>query len=141
MTETNNKPLNWSPDPDHSYQVTRRPDGGMHLIFHRLTPAVLDHWRAFALEHLLNSDRLTRNLYDLRAIPVVSKEAIHYAIEVNSDPAVRNLRVAVLVNTPATRQAVEQIAALSIPGGVELGIFDDPLEAETWLARPLTLLV
>jgi hypothetical protein len=39
------------------------------------------------------------------------------------------------------REAIQKISALTIPGGVEIGIFTDMEEAEAWLDRPLTLLV
>ena len=57
------------------------------------------------MEHLINSDRLTRNLYDLRLVPDISEEAIQYAIEVNSDPSTRNIRLAVVVATEAVRKS------------------------------------
>ncbi len=141
MSEIPTKPLNWSPDPDVGYEVVRRLDGGMHYTFTNLTHRTLVHWREFALEHLLNSDRLTRNLYDLRQLQSVSHEAIQYALEISSDPAARNVRTAVVVANTETLQAVEEIYALTIPGSVEMAIFTDLDEAETWLNRPLTQLV
>lgn len=65
MTEI--KPLHWQPKAGIGYSVTRRADGGMNLTFTDLSEATLADWREFAYEHLLGSDRLTRNLYDLRA--------------------------------------------------------------------------
>jgi hypothetical protein len=141
MSEFKPKPLNWSPTPGIGYQVSRRPDGGMNIQFSDVKPATLAHWREFALEHLLDSDRLTRNLYDLRQVENLPEEAIQYAIEVNNDPAVRNIRLAVVVADERVRQLVHQIAVLSTPGGVEMAIFTDLQEAETWLSRPLTLVV
>jgi hypothetical protein len=141
MSDVEMKPLNWTPAPDVGYTVTRRADGGMHYTFTDTKHATLEHWRAFALEHLMDSDRLTRNLYDLRQVNEISEEAIQYAIEVGSDPSARNIRLAVLVANEAVRDAIREVAALAPPGGVELGIFLDPEEAETWLDRPLTLLV
>jgi hypothetical protein len=140
MSQSEPKPLNWEPDPEVGYTVVRRPDGGMHYTFTDLTPATLVHWRKFALEHLLDSDRLTRNLYDLRQVKDVSEEAINYALEVSQDPSARNIRVAVVVANEKVRQAVGEIAALTNPGGVELAIFTDISAAEAWLSRPLTLL-
>jgi hypothetical protein len=140
MSQSEPKPLNWEPDPEVGYTVVRRPDGGMHYTFTDLTPATLLHWRKFALEHLLDSDRLTRNLYDLRQVKDVSEEAINYALEVSQDPSARNIRVAVVVANEKVRQAVGEIAALTNPGGVELAIFTDISAAEAWLSRPLTLL-
>lgn len=140
MSQSNPKPLNWTPDPDIGYTVVRRSDGGMHYTFTDLTPATLVHWRKFALEHLLDSDRLTRNLYDLRQVEEVSEEAINYALEVSQDPSTRNIRLAVVVANERVRQAVEEIAALTNPGGIEMAIFTDINAAEAWLSRPLTLL-
>jgi len=141
MTDLEIKPLNWEPDPEIGYTVTRRPDGGMTYVFSDAKPKTVQHWRDFALEHLINSDRLTRNLYDLRLVPEVSEEAVRYAIEVNSDPSTRNIRLAVVVANEAVRQALLEIEALTTPGGVELELFTDIAEAEAWLNRPLTLLV
>lgn len=135
------KPLNWTPVPGIGYTVSRRPDGGMHYIFTDLSHATLEHWRAFALQHLLDSDRLTRNLYDLRQVESVPAEAVQYALEVASDPSTRNIRLAVVVANDLVRDPIQEIAALSVPGGVELGIFTDIAEAEAWLDRSLTLLV
>ncbi len=141
MAEKEIKPLNWQAGPGIGYSVTRRADGGMAYVFNDVKPATIQHWREFALEHLINSDRLTRNLYDLRQIPQVSEQAIQYAIEVNSDPSTRNIRLAVVVASEAVRHALLQIEALTTPGGVDLAIFTDIDEAEEWLDRPLTLLV
>jgi hypothetical protein len=135
------KPLNWNPDPEIGYSVTRRSDGGMSYVFTDLKPATIRHWREFAMEHLLNSDRLTRNLYDLRLVPELSEQAIQYGIEVNSDPSTRNIRLAVVVASEAVRQALQEIEALTTAGGVDLAVFTDIDEAEAWLDRPLTLLV
>ncbi len=134
------KPLNWSADPNVGYSVSRRPDGGMNVRFSRLTPETLKHWREFALQHLLDSDRLTRNLYDLREIDSLSQEAVAYAVEVNNDPAVRNIHLAVVTENEQVTQAVHEIAALTT-GGVEMAIFKDIESAEAWLNRPLTLVV
>jgi hypothetical protein len=141
MSEMDIKPLNWNPDPEIGYSVTRRSDGGMSYVFTDLKPATIRHWREFAMEHLLNSDRLTRNLYDLRLVPELSEQAIQYGIEVNSDPSTRNIRLAVVVASEAVRQALQEIEALTTAGGVDLAVFTDIDEAEAWLDRPLTLLV
>ena len=141
MSETEPKPLKWSPTPGIGYTVSRRPDGGMNIQFSDVSQATLAHWREFALEHLLDSDRLTRNLYDLRQVENLPDEAIQYALEVNTDPGVRNIRLAVVVANEQVRHAVHQIAALSTPGGVEMAIFTDLQEAESWLDRPLTLVI
>jgi hypothetical protein len=135
------KPLNWTPKPGIGYSVERRPDGGMHYTFTDVSRETLTHWREFALEHLLESDRLTRNLYDLREVNEITQEAVDYAIEVNSDPSARNIRLAVVVATDEVREAIEKIPSLTTPGGVEFRIFTDISEAEEWLDRPLSLLV
>jgi len=141
MTESEIKPLNWKPDPNVGYTVARRPDVGMNYTFTDVSHATLMHWRDFALQHLYNADRLTRNRYDLRKIQQLTDEAINVAIEANSDPAARNIRLAVLVSSDAIRVALEEILALSSPTGVEMGIFEEEEEAEAWLNRPLTLVV
>lgn len=139
MSELETKPLRWSPEPGIGYQVQRRPDGGMNIVFKDISKATLEHWYKFANAHLMDSDRLTRNLYDLRDIAVLSDEAIEYAVDVNNDPSVRNIRLAVLVSSDQVRAGVNQIAALTTPGGVEMAVFEDLEAAEAWLSRPLTL--
>ncbi len=141
MTQENIKPLNWEPTPGIGYTVVRRADGGMHYTFTDLSHETLAHWHEFAGEHLLDSDRLTTNLYDLRQIDDIPKEAVDYAIEVNSDPSARNIRLAVVVISDEVRQAIEKIPSLTTPGGVEFGVFTDIKESEAWLDRPLTLIV
>ena len=100
------RPLNWIPKPGIGYTVARRADGGMTITFTDLSERTLSDWREFAFEHLMDSDRLTRNLYDLRDVPEIPEKAIKMAVEVNSDPSTRNLRVAVLVASEAARQAI-----------------------------------
>lgn len=141
MAEDELKPLNWKPEPNVGYTVVRRPDGGMYFTFRDLTPETLKHWREFSLQHLYDSDRLTRNLYDLRMIDQIPEQAIKVALEVNSDPAVRNIRLAVVVGNEGVRAAIRDIEDLTAPGGVEMGIFTDIQEAETWLDRPLTIII
>ncbi len=141
MSETNFKPLNWAPNPNIGYTVHRRSDGGMHYAFTDISKETLAHWRAFSLEHLMESDRLTRNLYDLRQIAEVPGEAINIAVELAGDPSARNIRLAVVVANEITRKSIEEIAALISPGGLEIGIFTDVDEAESWLNRPLTQVV
>jgi hypothetical protein len=141
MTAESAKPLNWTPMSGIGYSVERRPDGGMHYTFTDVSHETLSHWREFALEHLLGSDRLTRNLYDIRQVGEITKEAVDYAIEVNSDPSARNIRLAVVVANDAVRDAIERIPSLTTPGGVEFRIFTDIDEAEAWLDRPLSLMV
>jgi len=141
MTEEKLKPLNWEPVPGIGYTVVRRTDGGMHYTFTDVSHETLTHWHAFAVEHLLDSDRLTTNLYDLRQVVEITPEAVDYAIEVNSDPSARNIRLAVVVKNEEVRDAIVKIPSLTTTGGVDLQVFTDISEAETWLDRPLTLIV
>ena len=141
MADDEVKPLNWKPIPGIGYSVERRPDGGMYYTFTDVSHQTLAHWREFSMEHSLASDRLTRNLYDLRQVNEVTQEAIEYAVEVSSDPSTRNVRLAVVVANESVREAIEKIASLTTPGWMEIKIFTDIEDAETWLNRPLTLLV
>lgn len=141
MSEMEAKPLNWKPVPGVGYTVVRRPDGGMHFTFTDLSHKTLEHWRAFAIEHLIDSDRLTRNLYDLRQVDELPEEAIEYAVEVNTDPSVRNIRLAVVVANETVREAIRSIQFLTVPAGLEMAVFTGLDEAEAWLDRPLTLLL
>src|SRR5512143_3663309 len=135
---TDMKPLNWSPKPGIGMSVARRADGGMNLIFTDTSELTLKEWRDFALEHLLGSDRLTRNLYDLRAVKTISEHAVRTAVEVNSDPQARNIRLAVVVATETAAKAIRDIAALALPEtAAAVKIFTDLAEAEAWLSRPL----
>jgi hypothetical protein len=136
MTEP--KPLNWTPTPGIGYTVTRRPDGGMTVTFTDLSDATINHWHDFAMEHLLSSDRLTRNMYDLRQIKDIPEKAIHIAMEVNSDPAARNIRLAVVVNNEKLANAVREIYySVSPETSAAIKIFHEMDTAEAWLARPL----
>ena len=136
MVET--KPLNWKSEPGIGYSVVRREDGGMMLTFTDLSEATLRHWHDFALEHLLGSDRLTRNLYDLRAVNEIPEKAIRAAVEVNSDPSARNIRLAVVVASQKVADAIREVAALALPEtAAAIKIFTDINEAENWIARPL----
>jgi len=140
MTEI--KPLYWKPEPGIGYSVVRRPDGGMALTFTDLSDATIQHWHDFALEHLLGSDRLTRNLYDLRQIKEIPEKAIHIAMEVNSDPAARNIRLAVVVNNDELASAVREIYYAVVPEtSAAIKIFIDMDAAEAWLSRPLDQMV
>ena len=143
MAQENVKPLNWKPTPGIGYTVQRRADGGMNLIFTVLDHQTLMHWREFALEHLIDSDRQTRNLYDLRQVKDIPAEAITMAVEANNDPASRNIRLAVVVANAEVRKTVVEIAALSAApgGGTNLKLFTDIDEAEAWLNRPLETMV
>ena len=136
MTEI--KPLNWTPKPGVGFSVVRRDDGGMNLTFTDLSDATLNDWRAFAMDHLLGSDRRTRNLYDLRAVKEIPEKAIRAAVEANSDPSARNIRVAVVVADEKVAEGVRDVAALALAGSAAaMKIFTDINEAEAWLARPL----
>ena len=132
------KPLNWTPKPGVGFSVVRREDGGMNLTFTDLSDATLNDWRGFALDHLLGSDRRTRNLYDLRAVKEIPEKAIRTAVEANSDPSARNIRVAVVVADDKVAQAIRNVAALALAGSASaMKIFTDMDAAEAWLSRPL----
>jgi hypothetical protein len=132
------KPLNWTAAPGVGLSVIRRGDGGMTLTFTDLSEKTITAWHDFALEHLLGSDRRTRNLYDLRAVGEISEKAIRAAVDVNSDPSARNIRLAVVVADARTADSIRKIAALALPEtAAAMKIFSDINEAEAWLARPL----
>jgi len=132
------KPLNWTPKPGVGFTVVRRDDGGMTLTFTDLSDATLNEWRAFAMDHLLGVDRRTRNLYDIRAVKEIPEKAIRMAVEANSDPSARNIRVAVVVADQKVADAIREVAALALAASASaMKIFTDMAEAETWLARPL----
>ncbi|MCQ3936578.1 MAG: hypothetical protein DPW18_05975 [Chloroflexi bacterium] len=136
MTEP--KPLNWTSAPGIGYSVIRRGDGGMTLTFTDLSDATLAHWHQFALDHLLGADRRTRNLYDLRAVKEIPEKAIRMAVDANSDPSARNIRVAVVVASEAVADGIRKVAALAeTETASAMKIFTDINEAEAWLARPL----
>ena len=136
MTES--KPLNWIPTADVGYSVVRRGDGGMTLTFTDLSDTTLTHWHDFALTHLFEADRRTRNLYDLRAVKEIPEKAIRMAVDANSDPSARNIRVAVVVADQSVADAIRNVAAGSLPEAASvMKIFADINEAEAWLARPL----
>src|SRR5512140_2826425 len=117
--------------------VARRPDGGMTLTFTDMSDATLREWHDFALEHLLGVERRTRNLYDLRLVKQIDEKAVRTAVEVNSDPSARNIRLAV-VATQEAADAIRKIAALALPEtAAAVKIFTDMNEAEAWLSRPL----
>ncbi len=140
MTEP--KPLYWKPAPGIGYTVVRRPDGGMALTFTDLSDATIQHWHDFALEHLLGSDRLTRNLYDLRQISKIPEKAIRTAIEVNSDPAARNIRLAVVVASDELAQAIREVYYAVVPEtSAAIKVFTDIDAAEAWLSRPMDQMV
>ena len=136
MTEI--KPLNWTPKPNVGLSVVRRGDGGMTLTFTDLSDATLNDWREFAMEHLLGAAGRTRNLYDLRAVQEIPEKAIRAAVEANSDPSARNIRVAVVVADDKVAEAIRSVAAQALAGTASaMKIFADINEAEGWLSRPL----
>jgi len=135
---TDIKPLNWTPKSGVGLSVVRRGDGGMNLTFTDLSDATLNDWREFAMEHLLGAMGRTRNLYDIRAVKEIPEKAIRAAVEANSDPSARNIRVAVVVADDKVADAIREVAALALAGTASaMKIFADINEAEAWLARPL----
>jgi len=132
------KPLNWTPKPGIGFTVVRRDDGGMTLTFTDLSDATLNEWREFAMDHLLGADRRTRNLYDLRAVEEIPEKAVRMAVEANSDPSARNIRLAVVLASENVADAIRDVAAMALPtSAAAMKIFTDMDEAEDWLARPL----
>jgi hypothetical protein len=110
----------------------------MNLTFTDLSDATISDWRDFAMEHLLGADRRTRNLYDLRAVKEIPEKAIRMAVEANSDPSARNIRVAVVVADDKVAEAIRSVAALALAGTASaMKIFTNMDEAEAWLSRPL----
>jgi hypothetical protein len=131
------KPLNWRPKPGVGMNVVRRGDGGMTLTFSDLSDATLADWYDFASEHLLGSDQRVRNLYDLRQVQDIPEKAIRMAVELNTDPGTRNIRLAVVVSSEKVKTAVQEIAALSGGDTAYIRLFTDINDAEAWLGRPL----
>ncbi len=141
MSETTKKPLHFIPGPDAGYSVVRRDDGGMNVIFSKVNEKTLVSWHKFAVEHLIGSDRLVRNLYDLRKVERLSEEAIQMAIEVNNDPSTRNIRLAAVIANESVRVGMRKIIDNTPGGGVRMSIFEDIDEAEAWLIRPMASMV
>jgi len=134
------KPLNWKAEPGIGYMVARRVDGGMQFVFTDLSEKTIAHWQKFAEEHLLDADRLTRNLYDLRAVKEIPEEAMRVAIQLNSDPSARKIRLAVVVASDAVADAIRKVAALAESNyAAEIHIYTDVDEAEAWLAQPFEI--
>ena len=132
------KPLNWKREPGIGYHVVRRNDGGMHYVFTDLSEKTVDHWKHFAEDHLLEADRLTRNLYDLRQVEEFPEEAMRSAIRLNSDPSARKIRLAVVVANEAVANGIRKVAALAETNfAADIHIYTDVEEAEAWLALPL----
>ena len=60
------------------------------------------------------------------------------AVEANSDPAARHIRVAVVVADEQVATSVREIGSLALAGTASaMKIFADINEAEAWLGRPL----
>lgn len=135
MTEL--KPLNWQPKPGVGMNVVRRGDGGMTLTFTDLSDPTLADWHEFASDHLMGSDQRVRNLYDLRQVKEIPEKAIRMAVELNTDPGTRNIRLAVVVSNEKVKTAIQEIAALSAGDTAAMKLFTDINEAEAWLGRPL----
>ena len=135
MTEL--KPLNWQPKPGVGMNVVRRGDGGLTLTFTDLSDTTLTDWHEFAADHLLGSDQRVRNLYDLRLVQEIPEKAVRMAVELNTDPGTRNIRMAVVVSSEKVKSAIEEIAALSGGDTAYIRLFTDINEAEAWLGRPL----
>ena len=134
---TDLKPLNWEPKPGVGMNVVRRGDGGLTLTFIDLSDATLADWHEFASDHLLGSDQRVRNLYDLRQVQEIPEKAVRMAVELNTDPGTRNIRLAVVVSNETVKKAIEEIGALSGGDSAYMAIFTDMNEAEAWLGRPL----
>ncbi len=135
------KPLNWQRKENIGYTVARRSDGGMNLTFTDLSEETVRDWREFSFEHLMDSDRLTRNLYDLREVANIPSNVIKLAIEVNSDPSTRNLRVAVLVATEEVKNAILDVSAGSVASGAVIKVFTSLVDAENWLQRSVEQII
>jgi hypothetical protein len=136
-TMTDLKPLNWQPKPGVGMNVVRRGDGGLTLTFTDLSDTTLTDWHEFASDHLLGSDQRVRNLYDLRQVQEIPEKAIRMAVELNTDPGTRNIRLAVVVSSDKVKSAIEEIAALSGGDSAYMRLFTDINDAEAWLGRPL----
>ena len=135
MTEL--KPLNWEPKPGVGMNAVRRGDGGLTLTFTDLSDTTLADWYEFASDHLIGSDQRVRNLYDLRQVDEIPEKAVRMAVELNTDPGTRNIRLAVVVSNESVKTAIEEIGALSGGDSAYMAIFTDINEAEAWLGRPL----
>ncbi|MFQ5406982.1 MAG: hypothetical protein ACE5FI_00980 [Anaerolineales bacterium] len=143
MAEVKRKPLNWIPQPGIGFTVVRRLDGGMHFTFTDLDRKTLEAWRGFALQHLMDAEGPTRNLYDLRAVGHIPDHAIQFAVEANSDPAARHIRLAVVVTNDDVAAALRKVDALTALQGVgtEMGLFTNLTAAEEWLNKPFSPLL
>jgi len=113
------KPLYFTSDPTIGFTAERRPDGGMNLTFKDINPDTLNHWREFSED----------------------ERAIQIAVELNSDPSTRHIRLAVVVKDDAIRKMVQKISDQTPVGGARIEIFTDREEAEGWLMRPIESLI
>ena len=138
---TDKKPLYFSSDPSIGFTAVRREDGGMNLTFANINSDTLGHWQKFAEEHLIGSDSLVRNLYDLRKIDHLSDRAVQMAVALNSDPSTRNIRLAVVVGNEQVKAAIQKVADLTPAGGSRMEIFGDLEAAEKWLSRSMESMV
>ena len=130
------KPLNWKAEAGIGYTVERREDGGMSYVFTDLSEKTINHWKNFAEDHLLDADRRTRNLYDLRQVENVSQDAIRTAVRLNSDPSARKIRLAVVVENDTIADAIRKVAALAETNfAAAIQIFTNVEKAEEWLAK------
>ena len=141
MNKIKKKPLSWEPTPETGFKVIRRDDGGMDVTFTDASRSTLEKWRDFAYEHLIGSDSLTRNLYDLRLLDRLSQDAVQIAIELNSDPTARNIRLAVVVSNQEVTTAVQEIIDGTTGDGARMSIFDNLGDAEEWLNRPIESMI
>lgn len=135
------KPLNWKRKPNIGYTVARRSDGGMNVTFTDLNESTVADWQEFSFDHLMSSDRLTRNLYDLREVEEIPHHVVDLAIQVNSDPSTRNVRVAVLVANEEVREAILNVSAGAVGSGAAIRIFTKLAEAEDWLQKSVEQIV
>ena len=78
----------------------------------------------------------------LRQIREIPGKAIQVAMEVNSDPAARNIRLAVVVNNDILANAVREIYYAVVPEtSAAIKIFTDIDAAEAWLSKPMDQMV
>jgi len=68
----------------------------------------------------------------------IPEKAVRMAVDANSDPSARNIRVAVVVADQSVADAVINVAALALAGSASaMKIFTDINAAEAWLGRSL----
>lgn len=72
----------------------------------------------------------------------IPEKTIHTATEVNSDPAARNIRLAVVVSSEKVANAIREIYYAMVPEtSAAIKIFTNHAAAETWFSRPLDQMV